>query len=107
MLVLPRPRHGRRTASPPERLDVVRAGRRLVRGPPLFPTRRMFIRHFTDTTPQASGQSDLRRLFAYDPARSEHLLRFTQEVMRGPGPLSPGERELLAAMTSTENHCLF
>lgn len=73
----------------------------------LFPTRRMFIRHFTDATPQASGQSDLRRLFAYDPARSEHLLRFTQEVMRGPGPLSPGERELLAAMTSTENHCLF
>jgi alkylhydroperoxidase family enzyme len=46
-------------------------------------------------------------LFAYDPARSEHLLKFTQEVMRGPGPLSPGERELLAAMTSTENHCLF
>jgi len=88
------------------RLDVVRAGRRLVRAA-LLPTRRMFIRHFTDATPQATGQSDLRRLFAYDPARSEHLLRFTQEVMRGPGPLPPGERELLAAMTSTENHCLF
>ena len=67
----------------------------------------MFIRHFTDSTPQANGQSDLRRLFAYDPARSEHLLRFTQEVMRGPGALPPGERELLAAMTSRENQCLF
>jgi alkylhydroperoxidase family enzyme len=67
----------------------------------------MFIRHFTDATPQADGQSDLRRLFAYDPARSAHLLAFTQEVMRADGPLSPGERELIAAMTSCDNHCLF
>jgi alkylhydroperoxidase family enzyme len=67
----------------------------------------MFIPHLKDATPQALGQSELRHLLAYDPERTQHLLRFTQEVMRAPGPLSPGERELLAAMTSKENQCLF
>jgi alkylhydroperoxidase family enzyme len=67
----------------------------------------MFIAHLKDSTPQANGQSDLRHLFAYDPIRSSHLLEFTQAVMRNPGPLSPGERELIAAMTSRENQCLF
>jgi alkylhydroperoxidase family enzyme len=67
----------------------------------------MFISYLKEATPQADGQSDLRHLFAYDPGRTEHLLRFTQGVMRAPGPLSPGERELLAAMTSRENRCRF
>ncbi len=67
----------------------------------------MYIKHLTDSTPQADGQSDLRRLFVYDPSRTRHLMQFTQAVMRDPGPVSPGERELLAAMTSKENHCLF
>jgi alkylhydroperoxidase family enzyme len=67
----------------------------------------MFIAHLKDATPQVNGQSDLRHLFAYDPSRTQHLLQFTQQVMRAPGPLSPGERELVAAMTSKDNHCLF
>lgn len=67
----------------------------------------MYVKQLTEETPQADGQSDLRRLFVYDPSRTRHLMQFTQEVMRAPGPLSPGERELLAAMTSKENHCLF
>lgn len=67
----------------------------------------MFIAHLKDSTPQANGQSDLRHLFAYDPSRTKHLLEFTQAVMRHPGPLSPGERELVAAMTSRDNQCLF
>ena len=67
----------------------------------------MFIQHLKDSTPQVNGQSELRHLFAYDPSRSKHLLHFTQAVMRDPGPLSPGERELVAAMTSKQNHCLF
>lgn len=67
----------------------------------------MFIAHLKDATPQADGQSDLRHLFAYDPSRTQHLLQFTQVAMRDPGPLSPGERELLAAMTSRENRCRF
>ncbi len=36
-----------------------------------------------------------------------HLARFTQEIMREPGPLSPGFRELIAAYTSARNHCPF
>lgn len=46
-------------------------------------------------------------LFAYLPAATEHLARFTQEVMRGESPLSPGLRELIAACTSAGNHCPF
>jgi len=46
-------------------------------------------------------------LFAFLPKATEHLARFTQEVLRGPGPLSPGIRELIAAYTSVRNHCPF
>ena len=67
----------------------------------------MFIAHLKDSTPQADGFSDLRHLVAFDPGRSRYLLQFTQAVMRSPGRLTPGERELLAAMTSQERHCLF
>ena len=49
----------------------------------------------------------IMHLFAYKPERTEHLARFTQEVMRGPSPLSPGLRELIAAFTSRLNDCLF
>lgn len=46
-------------------------------------------------------------LFAYRPQVTDHLGRFTQEIMRGECPLSPGMRELIAAFTSTANHCPF
>jgi alkylhydroperoxidase family enzyme len=46
-------------------------------------------------------------LFAFHPAATEHLARFTQEIMRGPGPLPPGQRELIAAYTSYRNDCPF
>jgi alkylhydroperoxidase family enzyme len=45
-------------------------------------------------------------LFAYKPRMTKHLSRFTQELMRGPSPLSPGERELIAAITSGRNRCV-
>jgi alkylhydroperoxidase family enzyme len=67
----------------------------------------MFIQYLKDATPQVEGQSELRHLFAFDASRSRPLLQFTQEVMRAAGALSAGERELLAAMTSQENRCLF
>jgi alkylhydroperoxidase family enzyme len=46
-------------------------------------------------------------LFAYRPGATEHLARFTQEIMRGPAPISPGLRELIAAYTSYQNDCPF
>jgi hypothetical protein len=46
-------------------------------------------------------------LFAYLPEATAHLARFTQAVLRGPAPLSPGMRELIAAYTSKRNHCPF
>ncbi len=46
-------------------------------------------------------------LFAFKPAAARHLMRFTQEVMRGPSPLSAGWRELIAAFTSARNRCPF
>ena len=46
-------------------------------------------------------------LFAFKPDRTEALGRFTQGVMRGTSPLSPGMRELIAAFTSRGNQCLF
>ena len=38
---------------------------------------------------------------------SDHLARFTQAMLRGPAPLSPGIRELIAAYTSARNACPF
>lgn len=49
----------------------------------------------------------IMHLFAYKPDRTSHLSAFTQGVMRGPSPLSPGIRELIAAFTSRRNDCLF
>jgi hypothetical protein len=46
-------------------------------------------------------------MFAFLPQATEHLARFTQEIMRGPAPLSPGMRELIAAFTSYRNDCPF
>ena len=46
-------------------------------------------------------------LFAYLPRATEHLAAFTQEVMREPGPLTPGFRELIAGFTSSRNQCPF
>ena len=51
--------------------------------------------------------SQILHLFAEKPRATRHLMRFTQEVMRGPSPLSPGMRELIAAFTSKRNDCPF
>src|SRR5262245_34574752 len=36
-------------------------------------------------------------MFAFRPEATQHLARFTQEILRGPAPMSPGIRELIAA----------
>lgn len=46
-------------------------------------------------------------MFAYKPHATEHLARFTQEIMHGEAPLAPGLRELIAAFTSNQNQCPF
>lgn len=56
-----------------------------------------------------SGQAipQIFHMFAFKSAATNHLARYTQEVMRGPSPLSPGLRELISAFTSSRNHCPF
>jgi alkylhydroperoxidase family enzyme len=49
----------------------------------------------------------IMHLFAFKPDRTEHLAEFTHGVMRGPSPLPPGTRELIAAFTSRRNECPF
>ena len=46
-------------------------------------------------------------MFAFLPKATDHLARFTQEILRGPAPMSPGIRELIAAYTSYRNDCPF
>lgn len=49
----------------------------------------------------------IAHLFAFKPDRTDHLAEFTHVVMRGPSPLPPGVRELIAAFTSRRNDCPF
>jgi uncharacterized peroxidase-related enzyme len=79
----------------------------------------MFLRQ-VEENPQPGGYRDaismmkaageypqIWHMFAFRPQATEHLARFTQEIMRGPAPLSPGMRELIAAFTSNRNQCPF
>jgi alkylhydroperoxidase family enzyme len=80
----------------------------------------MFLRE-VERSPQPSSYRDLIsmmqangaeypqiwHMFAFRPQATDHLARFTQEIMRGPSPLSPGIRELIAAYTSYRNECPF
>jgi hypothetical protein len=58
---------------------------------------------------QAAGAEypQIWHLFAFRTEATEHLARFTQEILRGPAPMSPGIRELIAAYTSHRNQCPF
>jgi len=56
---------------------------------------------------QGTEYPQIWHLFAYLPRATEHLARFTQEILRGPAPISPGIRELVAAYTSKQNECAF
>jgi hypothetical protein len=68
----------------------------------------MFLKEILDATPQVPKQMpEIRNLLEYAPGTTAHLDAFTQNVMREATSLSPGECELLAAMTSKANHCVF
>jgi hypothetical protein len=49
----------------------------------------------------------IMHLFAFKPEVTKGLEEFSEGVMRGPSPLSPGMRELIAAFTSRRNDCEF
>ena len=51
--------------------------------------------------------SQIWHLFAFKPEVTKPLETFSHAVMRGPSPLSPALRELIAAYTSDGNECLF
>jgi hypothetical protein len=80
----------------------------------------MYLRDVENSEPRGAYAEPIRQmraagvpvpqimhLFAYKPERTDFLSRFTQGVMRGPSPLSPGIRELIAAFTSRRNECPF
>lgn len=46
-------------------------------------------------------------LFAYKPEATQHLARFTHEMLHGEAPLTMGLRELIAAFVSARNECPF
>src|SRR6185295_17643770 len=50
---------------------------------------------------------EILHLFRFNRRNTDHLVRFTEEVMRGPSPLSPGMRELIGAYFSKKNQCAF
>ena len=54
-----------------------------------------------------SEYPQILHMFSFKLRATEHLERFTQEIMREPAPLSPGMRELIAAYTSNLNACPF
>jgi len=53
------------------------------------------------------GIPEIMHLFRFKKRNTDHLVRFTEEVMRGPSPLSRGTRELIGAFISRKNQCSF
>ncbi len=50
---------------------------------------------------------DILHLFRFKTRTTDHLVRLTDEVVRGPSPLSPGLRELIGAYVSKKNRYSF
>jgi uncharacterized peroxidase-related enzyme len=50
---------------------------------------------------------EILHLFRFKRRSTDHLVRFTEEVMHGPSPLSAGMRELIGAYFSKKNQCSF
>ena len=66
-----------------------------------------YARTIADLRAAGRPVPQIMHLFAFKPDSTGFLSRFTQGVMRGPSPLSPGFRELIAAFTSKRNECAF
>lgn len=53
------------------------------------------------------GVPEIMHLFRFKQRSTDFLIRFTDEVMRGPSPLSVGLRELIGSYVSERNQCSF
>jgi uncharacterized peroxidase-related enzyme len=51
--------------------------------------------------------SGIAAVFANNKVRARPMRKLLRQIMRGPSPLSVGERELIAAFVSTLNRCEF
>ncbi|MDP4212669.1 MAG: peroxidase-related enzyme [Bacteroidota bacterium] len=57
--------------------------------------------------PVQEGLPGIRSLVQYRPETGKPLYDLVQILLRGPSPLSPAERELIAAYVSSRNECGF
>ena len=62
---------------------------------------------FTKLRETGHAVPEIMHLFRFKTRSTNHLVRFTDEVMRGPSPLSRGMRELIGAFVSSRNQCSF
>lgn len=46
-------------------------------------------------------------LLAYRPQSAQPLMALAETILRGPSPLTPGERETIAAYVSRRNECVY
>lgn len=53
------------------------------------------------------GVPGIRSLFVYHPATAKPMCDLCEVMLRGPSPLSPAERELIATRVSRGNECVF
>lgn len=53
------------------------------------------------------GLPGITGLVAFKPPSGGKLQALAQQLLRGPSPLSPGERETIAAFVSSRNECYF
>jgi len=54
-----------------------------------------------------SAVPEIMHLFRFKKRNTDYLVRFTEEVMRGPSPLSRGMRELIGSYVSAKSQCGF
>lgn len=57
--------------------------------------------------PNPSGAPGIRGLLEYRPETGGPLSALAEALLRGPSPLTPAERELIAAYVSTRNSCRY
>ena len=69
----------------------------------------MFLHHIQRSGEAMLGDAvpEILHLFAFRPPWTAHLASFTEGVMRGESELAPGQREMIAALTSSVNDCHF